>query len=129
MPRAAVTGARLPRITTIVLGVVFLGAMSVLRRALLLVLIPIGVAGVWRVGKGTSSTMARLVTLVTYVAIPLPYDAIARGRWGGLLLWAAAPWLVLVLARRLGTPLFDGGQRGLRPLPHVALGLPSIDVV
>ena len=41
------------------------------------------------------------------VAIPLPYDAIARGRWGGLLLWAVAPWLMLVLARRVDASRFD----------------------
>ena len=89
------------------LGVVFLGAMTALRRFLLLVLLPIGVAGSWRLARGTRSTLARLVTVVTYVAIPLPYDALARGRWGGLLLWAVAPWLVFTLARQLDPEPFD----------------------
>ena len=94
------------------LGVVFLGAMSALRKVMLLALLPVGVTGTWRLARGTGSLLARLVTLVAYLAIPLPYDAIARGRWGGLLLWAVAPWLVLVLARRVDrVALFDATER------------------
>jgi len=97
------------------LGVVFLGAMSVLRKFLLLVLLPVGVIGGWRLARGAGSLPARLVTLVAFVAIPLPYDAIAGGRWGGLLLWAAAPWLLLVLARQVDAPMFDRGGRADGP--------------
>jgi hypothetical protein len=53
------------------------------------------------------STTARLVGLVTYLAIPLPYDAIARGRWGGLIVWAAAPWIVRLLMRAVAMEPFD----------------------
>jgi GT2 family glycosyltransferase len=105
------------------LGVLFLGAMSALRKALLLVLLPVGVAGSWRLARGTGSTLARLVTLVTYVAIPLPYDAVARGRWGGLLLWAAAPWLLLSLAKRVDPELFARPNEVPRSTARAVLGL------
>jgi GT2 family glycosyltransferase len=104
-------------------GVVFLGAMSALRRVLFLGLIPVGIVGTWRLGRGMGSSLARLVTLVTFLAIPLPYDAVARGRWGGLLIWAAAPWLVLTLARQLRTPLFGRPDGPHRPFKQTALGL------
>jgi GT2 family glycosyltransferase len=105
------------------LGVAFLGAMSALRKAMLLVLLPIGVAGSWRLVRGTGSLLARLVALVTFLAIPLPYDAIASGRWGGLLLWAAAPWLVLVLARRVDAPMFDRPGGRTPPAIQTIIGL------
>ncbi|HEV3225621.1 MAG TPA: hypothetical protein VGZ52_02260, partial [Acidimicrobiales bacterium] len=57
------------------------------------------------------ATNARLAGLVTYLAIPLPYDAIARGRWGGLLMWAAAPWIVRLLVRAIGDVPFDAARR------------------
>ena len=43
--------------------------------------------------------VARLVAPVLYLATPLPYNAIARGSWRGLILWAAAPWLLAPLLR------------------------------
>jgi GT2 family glycosyltransferase len=104
------------------LGVVFLGAMSLLRRVLFLLALPVGVAGAWRLMPGLNSTNARLVGLVTYLAIPLPYNAIARGRWGGLLLWAAAPWIVRLLARATTAEPFDT-PRPSRRRTTLAFGL------
>ncbi|MEY2402887.1 MAG: hypothetical protein QOD38_438, partial [Acidimicrobiaceae bacterium] len=90
-----------------VLGLPFLGAMSLLRRALFVLALPLGAAGAWRSTRELRSTNARLAGLVTYLAIPLPYDAIARGRWGGLMVWAAAPWIVGVLVRVAAREPFD----------------------
>jgi GT2 family glycosyltransferase len=84
-----------------------LGAMSLLRRLLFVLAIPIGAIGAWRLTPELRSTNARLVGLVTYLAIPLPYDAIARGRWGGLMVWAAAPWIVRLLMRAVAMEPFD----------------------
>ncbi|HEX4821811.1 MAG TPA: glycosyltransferase family 2 protein [Acidimicrobiales bacterium] len=81
------------------LGMVFLGAMSFLRRVLFLAALPAGLIGAWRLAPELRSRTARLVGLLAYFAIPLPYNAIARGRWGGLVLWAAAPWIVRALLR------------------------------
>jgi hypothetical protein len=79
------------------MGVVFLGAMSFLRRILFLAALPVGLVGAWRLELRPRA--ARLVGLLVYFAIPLPYNAIARGRWGGLIVWAVAPWIVRVLLR------------------------------
>ena len=81
------------------LGIVFLGAMSLLRRCLFLFMLPTGLAGAWRMSRGVPSTRARLIALVTFLAIPLPYNAIARGSWNGLVVWAAAPWILRLFLR------------------------------
>jgi GT2 family glycosyltransferase len=90
-----------------VLGLPVLGAMSLLRWLLFVLMLPIGVAGAWRLTLELRSTTARLVGLVTFLAIPLPYDAIARGQWGGLMVWAAAPWILRLLMRGIGTEPFE----------------------
>ncbi len=65
--------------------------------------------------------VARLVAPVLYLATPLPYNAIARGSWRGLILWAAAPWLLAPLLRTSwDEPLGTGEKMVPRAL---ALGL------
>ena len=91
-----------------VLGLPVLGAMSLLRRLLFVLALPVGIAGAWRLTRDLPSTTARLVGLVTYLAIPLPYNAIARGRWGGLIVWAATPWIVRFLLRSVAREPFEG---------------------
>ncbi len=101
--RSAGLGSESPAPTAFALlgsaGIVFLGAMSLLRRCLFLVLLPLGVTGAWRMTRELRSTRGRLVGLVTYLAIPLPYNAIARGRFDGLVVWAATPWILRLLLR------------------------------
>ena len=89
------------------LGVMFLGAMSFLRRVLVLAALPVGLVGAWRLTPGLRSRPARLAALLVYFAIPLPYNAIARGRWGGLIVWAAAPWIVRLLLRLTADEPFE----------------------
>jgi hypothetical protein len=105
-----------------VLGLPVLGAMSLLRRLLFVLALPVGIAGVWRLTREMRSTTARLAGLVMYVAIPLPYNAIARGRWGGLIVWAVAPWFVAVLVRAIAQEPFDG-PRPSRGRTIVGLGV------
>ncbi|MEY2458993.1 MAG: hypothetical protein QOG30_823 [Acidimicrobiaceae bacterium] len=108
-----------------ILGVVslpLLGAMSVLRRLLFVLALPAGVWGAWRLLPELRSRTARLVGLVTYLAIPLPYDAIARGRWGGLMIWAATPWIVRLLVRSIAADPFDA-PRPTRRRTIVGFGL------
>lgn len=88
------------------LGYAFLGAMGILRKVLILGLIPVGAVGAWRLLAPTRSRRTRLVTLVVYVAVPVAYNAIALGRWGGLVLYAAAPWFLARLARASALPPF-----------------------
>jgi GT2 family glycosyltransferase len=88
------------------LGFLTLGSMALLHRLLFLAMLPTGAIGAWRLARDTGSARARVVALVMYVAIPLPYNAIAGGHWGGLLLWAGAPWLLRALARAAGAAPF-----------------------
>ncbi len=82
-----------------VLGTLLFGAMGVLRKLLILGPLPIGALGAWRLARPIGSRRAAVVAFVVYLAIPLPYNALANGSWGGLLLFAAAPWIVRSLAR------------------------------
>jgi hypothetical protein len=45
------------------------------------------------------SRWAQIVALVVYVSNPLPYNALAGGRWGALALYAGVPVIVGLLAR------------------------------
>jgi hypothetical protein len=57
------------------------------------------------------SSRARLVAVVAYAAVPLPYDALARGRMSGLVGYAVAPWLLLRLARATRIAPFEPANR------------------
>lgn len=95
-----------------VLGFVFFGAMGVLRKVAILGLLPLGAVGAWRLAGPIGSTRPRVASLLVYVAIPVPYNALAQGRWSALVAWAAAPWFLLGLGRAAGIAPF--GRRGLR---------------
>jgi GT2 family glycosyltransferase len=95
-------------------GLAFLGNMAVLQKVLVLGAWPLAAIGVWRLMGAFGSTLARLAAVIAYVAVPLPYNAVAGGRWGGLLAWGVMPWAVLILGRLSGLPPFgeegdDGG--------------------
>jgi GT2 family glycosyltransferase len=98
-------------------GVVFGGAMGALRRVLIVGMLPIGVWGAWRLAKPLGSRRAQLASLVVYAAIPVPYNALAQGRWGGLVVYAAAPWLLGTLARSMGVAPFAVPRRGPDEVP------------
>ena len=106
-----------------------LGATGMARTVLVLAALPVGAAGAWRLARPIGSRRARIAALVVWVANPLAYNALARGRWGALVLCALAPWVLLQLARasRL-SPYGDvGGPAGPgappRPLLHHVVGL------
>ena len=84
-------------------GSVLFGAMGLLRTLLVLGLVPLGIAGVHRLSAPIGSWRARLLAAALYAAVPLPYDAIARGRWATLISYAVAPWLLsrLLLVSRV----------------------------
>jgi GT2 family glycosyltransferase len=92
------------------LGLLFGGAMGLLRTVLTLGLIPIGAAGAYRLARPIGSRHAQIASLLAYVANPLPYDALADGRWGVLALYAAAPTLVGLLARAAGVSPFGSAE-------------------
>ena len=99
-------------------GVVLLGAMGVLRKVVILGLLPLGAFGAWRLLAPTRSRWTRLVALIVYVAVPVAYNSVALGHWGGLVAYAVAPWLLGRLARASGLAPFaplvtppDGDER------------------
>ena len=87
-------------------GVVFAGAMGLLQKVLVVGMLPMGIVGMHRLTAPLGSWRARLVGAVLYAAVPLPYDALSRGRWGGLIAYAAAPWLLARLLRATGLAPF-----------------------
>ena len=112
-------------------GTFTFGAMGLLRQLLILGLMPLGFIGVWRLVGPLGSRRGRLVALMLYAALPLPYNALAGGRWDTLLLYGTLPFVVLRINRLIGLSPFgaSGGEVGAgipnRSLKHqvVTLGL------
>jgi GT2 family glycosyltransferase len=88
------------------LGAVMLGHMGLVRTLLTVGLIPVGILGAHRLLAPTGSKRAQVGAAVAYAAVPLPYDALATGRWSALAAYAGAPWLLARLARASGVPPF-----------------------
>ncbi len=103
-------------------GLLLLGGVDILQKILVLGVWPVAAVGAWRFGRHLGSTLARLVVVIAYLAVPLPYNALARGRWGAMLVYAATPWLLTSLVRV--THLAPFGDDDPRPLWRhmVALG-------
>ena len=80
-------------------GTVLFGAMGTLQRVLLLGCIPLGAWGVSRCLRPLVSPRARVVAVICYLGLPLPYGALGLGRWDGLVAYAAFPFIALGLAR------------------------------
>ena len=115
-----------------VLGYLLFGAMGTLRAVLILGAIPVGAMGAWRLAKPIGSTRASVTAFAVYLAIPVPYNALARGSWSGLLVYAASPWLLLALGRASGIAPFGpkgrpegdpGAARPRRGMGGLILGL------
>lgn len=82
-----------------VLGLAVLGKMALLRTLLVLAPLVLGPWGAWRLVRPFRSQLARVAAIVAYAAVPLGVNAVATGRLGGLVVWAATPWVVARLAR------------------------------
>jgi GT2 family glycosyltransferase len=112
-------------------GLVTFGSMELLRKVLVLGLLPVGAVGMWRLAKPIGSRRSRITALVVFLAVPVPYNAIAQGDWSALTVWAATPWVLGQLARASGVAPFGwwGGEAGpgvrRRPLVQriVAVGV------
>jgi len=86
-------------------GTVLLGAMGLTEKVLVLGCIPLGAWGMSRLLRQGGSPRARWVGAVVYLCLPLPYDALAQGRWDGLVAFAATPWVLSpLLAAVQATP-------------------------
>jgi GT2 family glycosyltransferase len=81
------------------LGAVLGGHLALARTLLVVGLVPVGVVGAYRLLRTTGSKPAQVAAAVAYAAVPLPYDALAAGRWSVAAAYAASPWLLGRLAQ------------------------------
>ena len=89
-----------------VLGTFLLGAMGLAQKVLIFGCLPLGAWGSVRLLRPFGSQRASLVAGLAYLAMALPYNAIALGRWGALVVYAGAPWLLATLLRSTGLEPF-----------------------
>ncbi len=89
-----------------VLGTLLIGAMGLTQKVLIFACIPLGVWGMVRLVRPFGSQRASLVAGIVYLAVPVPYDALALGRLGSLAMYAGAPWVFGHLFRYTGIPPF-----------------------
>ena len=85
-----------------VVGTVLLGAMGLTQKVLIFGCLPLGAWGAVRLVRPFGSQRAALVTGLAYLAIPLSFNALALGRWGALVAYAGAPWVLGALFRATG---------------------------
>jgi hypothetical protein len=83
-------------------GIATLGGMGLLQKIAVLGALPVGIIGAHRMAAPMQSWRPRLLAAVLYAAVPLPYDAISRGRWSTLIAYATMPWLLARLMRASG---------------------------
>ncbi|MBA3281872.1 MAG: glycosyltransferase family 2 protein [Acidimicrobiia bacterium] len=89
-----------------VLGYLSFGAMGLLRSVLVIGAIPVGALGAWQLARPIGSARSSVAAFAVYLALPVPYNALARGSWSGLLLYAASPWILLAMGRATGIAPF-----------------------
>ena len=89
-----------------VLGTFVLGAMGLTQKVLIFGCLPLGAWGAARLLRPFGSQRASMVAGLAYLAMPLPYNALALGRWGALVVYAGAPWVLATLLRSTGLEPF-----------------------
>ncbi|HTZ09674.1 MAG TPA: glycosyltransferase, partial [Acidimicrobiales bacterium] len=85
-----------------VAGFVLFGSVGLLQKVLVLGCIPAGALGMSRLVRPLGTTWARITAVVVYLAVPVPYDAIATARFDALVAYAVCPWMLHLLARLSG---------------------------
>lgn len=102
------------------LGWILGGHLALLRTAVTLGLVPLGIVGAYRALSPGGSRAAQLAAAVAYAAVPVPYNAVAAGRWSALAAYAAAPWIVGRLARAEAAAPFRADSARVAPGGHGA---------
>lgn len=72
----------------------FLGNLGLLQTVVVLGAVVAGCLGMASLGAVFANSRARLAGAIVYGSLPLPYVAIAHGRLGALLCYAATPWML-----------------------------------
>lgn len=86
-----------------------LGGTGTLQHLLVLGPLVLGPLGVYRAARMFPSRRGQVLALVLYAAAPVSYNALAGGRWAGLVGYAAAPWLLAGLCRSWEPPSGEPG--------------------
>jgi hypothetical protein len=84
------------------------GRTGALQTALIIGSVFVGAFGMWKVPAGYFSLRARATGMAMYVAVPLPYVALSKGRLSDLLVYAALPWVLRLFVRA------ESGLRGAK---------------
>ena len=80
-------------------GAFSFGRTGALQTALIIGSVFVGAFGMWKVPAGYFSLRARAIGMAMYVAVPLPYVALSKGRLSDLLVYAALPWVLRLFVR------------------------------
>ena len=89
-------------------GMISFGRTGALQTALIIGSVFVGAFGMWKVPAGYFSLRARAIGMAMYVAVPLPYVALSKGRLSDLLVYAALPWVLRLFVRA------ESGLRGAK---------------
>ena len=103
------------------LNAVTLGHPGLAHTLGVILLLPAGYLGFWRLSSAMPNSRSRWVGLIVYAAVPLPYASIAGGRWSALACYAAMPWIL-----HLGHAV--SGLRARYVVGYPGSGLQTIDV-
>ncbi|HLI72523.1 MAG TPA: glycosyltransferase family 2 protein [Acidimicrobiales bacterium] len=94
-----------------VAGMLLFGGVGLLQKVVVLGCIPLGALGMARLARPLNTAWARLTATIIYLAIPVPYDALATGRWDALVMYGAGPWMLNLMARASGADPFAAAGR------------------
>ena len=109
-----------------VAGFVLFGSMGLLDKIAVLGCIPVGAMGMARLTRPLGTPWARVISTVIYLAIPVPYDALATGNWDALVIYAACPWILHLLGQASRVdPYGEDGEDA--PTPALSDGAATSD--
>ena len=80
-------------------GAISFGRTGALQTVLIIGTVFVGAFGMWKVPTGYFSLRARAIGMAMYVAVPLPFVALSKGRLSDLLVYAALPWVLRLFVR------------------------------
>ncbi len=95
-------------------GLALFNNLELLRKVLIVGMLPVGALGMWRLVKPIGTRRSRIVGLVVYMSIPVAYNAMAQGLWTGLVVFGLSPWILSQLVRASKVAPFGplGGDPG-----------------
>lgn len=111
-------------------GLSALVGADLLRTLLTVGLIPVGVAGAHRLLRPVGLRRVQVVAALAYAAAPVPYNALAEGRWSALAAYGGAPWLLARLAAAQRVAPFAASTAVYAPRHHgLAMHVAAVGLV